>query len=493
MSEEKEKKARIESLLEGQVPINLPKGKFIALILSWIIFIGIGIFALFDLYGPWVSTIAWISALLAFELWLPIFILLIIAGGFIVLTIYTMVKLLKNHGTSLLKFSIVFFCALIWVSFVVILLLVGTWMWEMMFILIVAIASTILTILYFTVWKTRLELAGGILELTGKVTHEEKGLFVPGFMKVLFIGLFTLFGTIIGIDLIAHTIPTVNALWYHYIPVICYTFVMYLYLYVNTYFFNAIITAITYIWYRKKDPSFRDGVVIATYQLPDLTLFALFSAIIRIIRALIRSLARKNKAKLPWTGGGFRLADGIIGSVWMYVNYFTLPSIVIEDVPATTAIKRSAHRLFDNWVDLLLKKWGIGFVFTTLQFLIIILFAIGGGIFSFIMKILFIPTLPLDPWLWILIIVGVIIFLIISTIVSKPFLNLLNDIYITFLFGFVIDKESNFKYENNLPKELNEKLNEWFEQHPVVRRCQKCFAKVPEGASSCPKCGAPYP
>ena len=40
--------------------------------------------------------------------------------------------------------------------------------------------------------------------------------------------------------------------------------------------------------------------------------------------------------------------------------------------------------------------------------------------------------------------------------------------------------------------EMQDKLKEWFSAHPPVRRCQECFSKVPDGATSCPKCGAPF-
>ncbi|MDD1777683.1 MAG: DUF6159 family protein, partial [Candidatus Helarchaeota archaeon] len=189
----------------------------------------------------------------------------------------------------------------------------------------------------------------------------------------------------------------------------------------------------------------------------------------------------------PWTGVGFRLADGIIASIWFYVNYFTLPSIVIENVPTTTAIKRSVHRLFDNWADVLLKQWGVSAVFNTLQFLIIFLFAMGGGLFGFILSVVY----SLD--ILVMVIIGIILFLFISMLVSKPFLNMLNDIYLTFLFGYVMDKESNYKLENNLPKELNDKLRAFFGAHPAVKRCANCFSRLSEGVRSCPKCGAAYP
>ncbi|NVM55192.1 MAG: hypothetical protein HWN66_15915 [Candidatus Helarchaeota archaeon] len=487
MSEEAERQARIEAFLEGKVPVELPKGKLTILIGSWVIFIAIGIFALVDLYGPHVAMIAWLSALIAAELWLPILILIFVAAGTTILTVWVMIRLLKNHGYGLLKFSIILSTLMTWVFAIVALILIP-FTYELLFMLIMPIISTVLTILYFTIWKTRLELAGGILTITGKVTHEEKELLVPGFLKVLFVGILGAFGLIIGLDIIAYTVPYVDPMWFHYIPVFVYLFVLFLYIYINTYFFNAIVSAIVYIWYRKKDPTFHDGLAIATYQLPDIALFATFSAIIRFIRMILRAAASRSKSKPAWVGGGYRLADGIIGTVWFYVNYFTLPSIVIEDVPATTAIKRSAHRLFDNWVDVLLKEWGVSKVFGTLQFVIILLFAFGGGLLGFILWLIF-PVIDVV----IFIIIGVILFLFISTLISKPLLNLFNDIYLTFLFGFVIDKESNFKYENNLPKELSDKLKDWFKSHPSVRRCQKCWSRVPEGASACPKCSAPYP
>jgi hypothetical protein len=491
MSDELEKRARIESLLEGKVPVELPKGKLVVLIGSWIIFFTIGVACLFDILGPQAATLIalfQLGGILIAQFIVPLLILIFVAGGTIIFTVWLLVRLLRKHGYGLLKFSMIVQIILVWVFFIITFVLVGTFDITVILLLVIAIITTVFTILYFTIWKTRMELAGAILTLTGKVTSEEKELFVPGYLKVFFVGILSAFGSCMGLDIIAHTIPATGALWFHYIPIILFSFVLFLYLYVNTFFFNAITIEITYIWYRKKDPTFKDGLTIATYQLPDLALFAVFSSIIRVIRMLLRAAASKSKTKSPWMGGGFRLADGIIGTVWFYVNYFTLPSIVVEDVPATTAIKRSAHRLFDNWVDVLLKEWGVSSVFTMLQFLIILVFALGGGLLGFLLWFLF--ALSAD-YLLVMVIIGVILFLFLSMLVSKPVLNLFNDIYLTFLFGHVIDRESGYKYPNNLPADLNNKMKDWFMAHPAVRRCQQCFTKVSQGDRTCPKCGAP--
>jgi hypothetical protein len=491
MTEEAENKMRREALLEGKVPTDLAKGKLAVLIASWVIFIGIGVFALVDLLGPQLGYITDLFGMIALDLIIPIIILMVIASAMIVATVGVMIRLLRKHGYGLLKFSIIFFVIMTWVMFFILLFLLG-WNTSLIFVIIMAVASTVMAVLYFTIWKTRLELAGGILELTGQVTHEEKEILFPGYMKTFFVGALSSFSAVMLTDLATHLIDPVTEqvpIW-GWVVLVLLGFLLFLYIYINTYFFNAITTAITYIWYRKKDPTFHDGVAVATYQLGDLALFAAFSAIIRVIRMLLQALAKRAATKPGWTGGGYRLADGIIGSVWFYVNYFTLPSIVIEDVKATTAIKRSAHRLFDNWVDVLLKEWGVGSVFKMLQLLIVILFAGAGALFGLVLSWLYGIT---GNWLIVMVVVGVIAFVFISTLVSKPLLNLINDVYMTFLFGFVIDKESNFKYENNLPKDLADKLKEWFGAHPPVLRCRECFSKVPEGATKCPKCGAPYP
>jgi len=503
MSEAEKRKARIESLLEGEVPVKFPKGKFIILVGSWIIFIAIGIGCLLDIIGPQALYIAQVLSLIMLSiLAVPLIIMIFIAGGIIILTVWLMVRLLKNHGYGVLKFSILLPVIIIWVFMGLIVAFFGWtiiatgFLWLLILMLVIFMAITALPILFFTIWKKRLEIAGTIVQLCGKVTYEEKELFVPGFLKVFFVGILSTFGGLIAIDISIYTIPA-NPNWYNFVPLVLYLFVLFFYIYINTYFFNAIITAISYIWYRKKDPKFKDGLILAVYQLPDLAVFAVFSAIVKLIRTFLQSRYRKitegepvggtPMRGAPWAGAIFRITDGLIANIWFYFNYFTVPSIVIEDVPATTAIKRSVHRLFDNWVDVLIKEWGLGAVFFTLELLIIFIFALGGGLFGIILAIIY----QID-WL-LMVIIGVILFIFISALVSKPFLNLLNDIYLTFLFGFIIDKESNFKYENNLPKELNEKLKDFFDVHPAIQRCSNCFTRLPEGAHSCPKCGQAIP
>jgi len=129
-------------------------------------------------------------------------------------------------------------------------------------------------------------------------------------------------------------------------------------------------------------------------------LYATFSAILFTITWVLRQFAKRSKdtnklknlgirvllkgkrglvKKKSWTQ---RLADWAIRmleKLWMLVNYFTLPSIIIENKSAPGAIKKSFSYMLHHIADVFVKKTAVRHVFRFTTFLYLFICAIGGA------------------------------------------------------------------------------------------------------------------
>jgi len=499
-----EDQSRMRKFFETSEPIELNKGKLGILILQWAAIIAIGSICLIALITPENLEVLFALFLLTgiiatnVNFWIILFLFLAISTGISFLAVITINKLLRKHGAGVIKFSMIFVTIFVWVIMIIFVfyLISAGGSYEVFWWLLLPAFYTFVLIISFTKWKPALRRAGMILKLTGQVVHEEKGLIVPAVLKVFLVGMLTSFLGFIDLYIMILLYPVLTnelAVWIVGIIIFfCESF----YIIFNSNVLTGVTYAIAYIWYRNKDPDLRDGFAVALYQMGDIAIFSLLSALIQTIRFILNQLAGKSGKTNPWTAQGFRLASGIIGSVWFYVNYFTLPSIVIEDKPTTKAIKSSVYRLYDNFADVFIKESGVKMAFNLLTFLMIVIFALGGALFGIIIYWAYmVPLLgSVDLGLMAVIaIIGAILFIVISSIVTRPMFMMYNDVYMTFLFGFILDKESGFSLPVRLPENLQNDWKSWYEHHPPIRRCPKCNMAVQPGDEYCPKCGARVP
>lgn len=498
-----EDQSRMRRFFETGEPIELDKGKLYLLIFQWILVIGIGITCLILLLDPDILALLYallfiggiIASMYQFWIILILFITIAMITGFLAVLVVN--KLLRKYGAGVLKFSMIFITIIVWIISIVFLIFAvtggaGT---EAFWILAAPIFYTLALIISFTRWKSSLERAGKILKLTGQLVHEEKGLIVPAILKVFLIGILTSFLGIIDLYFMTWIYSlglNETVVW---IIGIVFFFVEMFYILFNSKFLTGIIYAIAYIWYRNKDPELRDGFAVALYQMGDIAIFSLLHALIETIKFILNSIAGRVGKKKPWTAAGFRLASGIIGTIWFYMNYFTLPSIVLEDKPTTKAIKSSVYRLFDNFADVFMKEFGVKTAFNLLTFLMVAIFAFGGAGFGLVLYLTFgIAVFGADLTLMIvIIIIGAVLFIFVSTVVTRPMFMMYNDCYMAFLFGFVLDKESGFTLPVRMPENMEQEWKAWFEAHPPIRRCPECNMAVQPGDEYCPKCGARVP
>lgn len=314
-------------------------------------------------------------------------------------------------------------------------------------ILIPGLFTLFITILLVTVFRGRVKTAGKIIKLTGRVCLDEKGVFIPPMLSMIFTLLSAMMmGAIIfqfvPIDvLLGNETLTIENGWPIGVGFILYTFL-------TIFFYNfayATSSTITYIYIRGRDPTLGDGVRGALGVIGGLAVLSVLSVIISIIRAIIRGITRRSGPAARTAG---RAASGAIGFAWMLINYFTIPVMVAENKSATDGIKRSINLVRKNFVDVIIKETGVRWAFAVLAFMMFLGFGIGGAIIGWI----------LTSSLMISIIMAV-LFLIIAGIPSTLVLRTFDIVYVTLLYVFIRKKEGEIKAKTKIPADMEKTLN----------------------------------
>ncbi|MHA3963617.1 MAG: DUF6159 family protein [Candidatus Thorarchaeota archaeon SMTZ1-45] len=321
---------------------------------------------------------------------------------------------------------------------------IGIW-WPVM---IPGLFTLFLTLLLFTVFRDRVRRAGEIIKLTGQVTLDEKGTFVPPLLTMIF----TLVSAVLFAAILVYFMPQVLAPGYEFVletdwP---YAIGIVVYLFVVIFFYNfaySTTSAITYIYMRGRDPTLGDGVRSSLGVLGALVVLSIMSVIIAIVRMIIRGAAQRSQSAIG-RGVGYA-AEGIIGWVWALVNYFTIPAMVAEELSATKAIKRSAGLVRKNFVDVLIKETAVRWGFGVLAFMIFFGFAAFGALFGWIYSAGDIFTT----------IIVTIVFVVFASIPSTLVLRTFDIVYVTLLYVFIRRKEGDITGKTAIPASLNQELD----------------------------------
>jgi hypothetical protein len=399
------------------------KGAIAGLLIVFGAFIVLGIYSLMELWSVYEEDISdllsMVSPVLADNLW-------ILGAGLGALLVLSVIMALgasvaaKRLGGTLIYIGAFFMNLLTW---------------AIPLFLIAGLFTLLLTLLLFTVFKDRVKRAGEIIKLTGQVTLDEKGTFVPPFLTMIFTLVSALFfGGIMlvvipdGMNILLGTVDiTLENGWPFAIGIV-------VYLFVTIFFYNfaySTTSAITYIYMRGRDPTLGDGVRASLGVVGALIVLSIMSVIVTIVRMIIRAVARRSQSAVG-RGVGYA-AEGIIGWIWALVNYFTIPAMVAEELSATDSIKRSAGLVRKNFVDVIIKETAVRWGFGVLAFMFFIGFALGGVLFG---------------WFWtgdlMMTLLVTVVFVIFAAIPSTIVLRTFDIVYVTLLYVFIRRKEGDF-------------------------------------------------
>ncbi|MFW9907874.1 MAG: DUF6159 family protein [Candidatus Thorarchaeota archaeon] len=375
-------------------------------------------------------------------------------GAIIVFTVLVAIAaaaMAKRLGGTLIYIGALFMNVMAWMGVVLLLIATGFDLavlaasWP---VIIPGVFTLIITVLLFTVFKERVRRAGEIIKLTGQVCLDEKGLFVPTLFTMIFTLVSALlFGGIIfqftPLDVILGNTPlTLENGWPMAVGLIAFLFV-------TIFFYNfayATSSGMVYLYMRGKDPALGDGIRSALGVIGGLIALAILSVIVAIIRIIIQAIFRR-------AGPGGRIAgdvtSGIIGIVWFYINYFTIPAMVAEELGAKDGIKRSVNLVRKNFVDVIIKETAVRWGFGVLAFFVFLSFALGGAVIGWFMTNGDI----------ILTLVTTVLFIVFAAIPSTLILRTFDIVYVTLLYVFIRRKEGEITGKTAIPSAMNEELD----------------------------------
>ncbi|MHA1909468.1 MAG: DUF6159 family protein, partial [Candidatus Thorarchaeota archaeon] len=432
------------------------KGAIAGLVIVFGVFISLGVYSLWNLWIQYeleiTTLIQTISPTLADNMWL----LIVGLGALLFLSVllaYGASLAAKRLGgtliyigagiMNLLTWGIVLF--LIITNVIPLATLSTTWP-----ILIPGLFTLFITLLLFTVFKDRIKRAGEIIKLTGQVTLDEKGTFVPPMLTMIF----ALVSSLMFAGILIYVIPdgmnillgnvdiTLENGWPFAVGIV-------VYLFLTIFFYNfaySTTSAITYIYMRGRDPSLGDGVKASLGIVGALIILSIMSVIVAIVRIIIQSIARRSQSAVG-RGVGYA-ASGIIGWVWALLNYFTIPVMVAEELSATKAIKRSAGLVKNNFVDVMVKETAVRWGFGVLGIMFFIGFAAFGVLFG---------------WIYtggdiIMTIVITVVFTIFAALPSTLVLRTFDIVYVTLLYVFIRRKEGDITGKTAISSSMDQEL-----------------------------------
>jgi hypothetical protein len=290
--------------------------------------------------------------------------------------------------------------------------------------------------------------AGEFMKFTGQVILAERGmLLAPILIALISVVNFLTMASIFGL-LVVRLYVTIP--WLGYVLGAIASLLQLIVYYGIFYLAEAINTTYAYEWYRKRDPDLKFCRKNVAGNFGAIFTFGVVTAIVSWIQQMLRNAASSTKG-----GAGAilailaRLVSSVIGFIFKYLTYFTLPAIVVEGKKFKDGVTRSFDLLKRYYMDVLIRETGVQRGMGILQWIAIFLYGIMGVIAGFIVKI----VNPSQPWTFAMLIcvIPCIIFASVPTFfIFRP----MKTAYLTFVFAYAQDEEKGFKLPTRMPAEL---------------------------------------
>jgi hypothetical protein len=138
-------------------------------------------------------------------------------------------------------------------------------------------------------------------------------------------------------------------------------FLFYFSQYFVIFFFNAALVGAAMIRLEGGDPTFRDGLRIATSRIGAIAGYALIAATVGMILRAIQE-------RVGFIG---RIIVGLLGVGWTIATYLVVPVLVARKVGPFEAVKDSALLIKKTWGENVIGQAGLGIAFALIGFAVI--------------------------------------------------------------------------------------------------------------------------
>ncbi len=253
--------------------------------------------------------------------------------------------------------------------------------------------------LIFVIWKfTMIKRSGQFVEFSAQLVLDEKAvLAMPILLGIYSIitGFFMLFGflEILTLFTVENSLgePEISPIGYIFVILFEY---IYLIVYLGVYYsLSAGVVSYASDWYRGLDPDLNSAMKDVRQVFPIILKFAFAMATVKIIIQIATGAGRSQTRAAGRQSGGAVVAGfigaaiaglfiSILGAIWMFMNYFTLVSIVQNKKGLQDSIKDSAKTTWNSLLDVLVGESGFGlttFIFAIINSLIWIVAGFGLG------------------------------------------------------------------------------------------------------------------
>ncbi|MFX0125943.1 MAG: hypothetical protein ACFFAE_20145, partial [Candidatus Hodarchaeota archaeon] len=252
----------------------------------------------------------------------------------------------------------------------------------------------------FVIWKfTLIKRSGQFVEFSAQLVLDEKAVIaMPILLGIYSIitGFFMLFGffEILTLFTVENSVGEPELTPPGYIFAILFEYI-YLIVYLGVYYsLSAGVISYASDWYRGLDPDLNSAMKDVRQVFPVIIKFAFAMATVKMIMQIVTSAGRsQTRVTDKQYGGGAVIAGfigaaiaglfiSILGAIWMFMNYFTLISIVQNKRGLTDSIKDSAKTTWNSLLDVLVGESGFGlttFIFAIINSLLWIVVGFGMG------------------------------------------------------------------------------------------------------------------
>ncbi|MEX2718974.1 MAG: hypothetical protein Q6353_011345 [Candidatus Sigynarchaeum springense] len=223
------------------------------------------------------------------------------------------------------------------------------------------------------------------------------------------------------------------------------------------YYYGATVH-MAHAYYRGAPEGHLDGFRVMNRRFRPIFTYAVFSAIIYTIKWILTQMAKRSKDTEKLSKIGIKvvlkgkLMPGLINKksisqkmadwaikmlekLWLLVNFFTLPSIVIENRNAPSAIKKSVEYVGANAVDVFIRKTSIRGVFGFTKVIFVLLCAGAGAIVG----LWFMDRFGMDSKTAMIVFAA--IFGVFSGAPAWIMGKNLDIVYVTFLYCYILDED----------------------------------------------------
>ncbi|MFX1505066.1 MAG: hypothetical protein ACFFDC_03025 [Promethearchaeota archaeon] len=329
----------------------------------------------------------------------------------------------------------------------------------------------------FVLWKfTLIKRSGQFVEFSAQLVLDEKAVIAMPILLGIFsiiTGFFMLFGffEILSLFTVENAAGESELSLPGYIFATLFEYI-YLIVYLGVYYsLSAGVISYASDWYRGLDPDLSSAMKDVRQVFPIIIKFAFAMATVKMVMQIVTSAGRSQTSRSTdkQFGGGAVIAAfigaaiaglfiSILGAIWMFMNYFTLISIVQNKRGLKDSIKDSAKTTWNSLLDVLVGESGFGlttFIFAIINSLLWIVVGFGLGfavsqdlgfgiIFAFIFLIL--GSLPYN-------------------VVTMP----MKVAFRSFLYSYAKDTIEGYKKPSRLPKELRTEFSTLASKQPKRR------------------------